>query len=58
MNSEITCKQVAYDLTLEYIRQTNMLNNASKSIEEKTEDIEKIYNSFCDSLKNKNIIMR
>lgn len=58
MDSEITRKQVAYDLTLEYIRQSKIVNNCYSEIPNKVEEIDKIYNSFYDALKNKDITKR
>lgn len=49
-------KKVAYDLTMEYIRQSKTLHDCYQDIPEKVEEIDKIYNSFYDSLKDKNII--
>lgn len=58
MNSEITRKQVAYDLTMEYIKQSRLIHDCYPDIPEKVEEIDKIYNSFYESLNDKNITKR
>ncbi|MFR3206448.1 MAG: hypothetical protein ACLTOO_12770 [Oscillospiraceae bacterium] len=57
-NLEVTRKTVAYDLTLEYIRQSKMLNSCYTKIPEKVEEINNIYKSFYNSLDDKDIIKR
>lgn len=51
-----TQKRIAYDLTMEYIRQSKMLHDCYQEIPSKVEEIEKIYNSFYKSLNGKNIL--
>ena len=58
MNSEETRKQVAYDLTIEYVKQSRMIHDCYQDIPRKVEEIDKIYNSFYESLKDKNITKR
>ena len=58
MNYDETRRQVAYDLTLEYIKQNKMLNACFNNIPGKLEEIDKIYNSFYNSLSAKKIIQR
>ena len=55
MNPEVQ-KKVAYDLTMEYIRQSKMLHDCYQDIPSKVEEIEKIYNSFYQSLNGKKIL--
>ena len=58
MSSEEARKKVAYDLTMEYVRQNNVMKNPSSdsSISYKIEIIEKIYNEIFEELKGKNIL--
>lgn len=58
MRSEEARKKVAYDLTMEYVRQNNVMKNPSKDspISYKIEIIEKMYNEIFEELKGKNIL--
>ena len=58
MSSEEARKKVAYDLTMEYVRQNNVMKNPSNDspIKYKIEIIEKMYNEIFEELKGKNII--
>ena len=51
-----TRKKVAYDLTMECIKQSRMLYSCNNNIPSKVEEIEKLYNSFYESLGGKNIL--
>lgn len=58
MSSEEARKKVAYDLTMEYVRQNNVMKNPNSDspISYKIEIIEKIYNEIFEELKGKNIL--
>lgn len=58
MKSEEARKKVAYDLTMEYVRQNNVMKNPSNDspISYKIEIIEKMYNEIFEELKGKNIL--
>lgn len=58
MHSEEIRKKVAYDLTMEYVKQNNVMKNHSSDshISAKIEKIEQIYNEIFEGLKNKNIL--
>lgn len=44
--------KMAYNLTMEYIRQNNILQCKTTEIATKLRDIESIYNEFCIDLMN------
>lgn len=58
MRSEEARKKVAYDLTMEYVRQNNVMKNPTSDspISSKIDVIEKIYNEIFEGLKGKNIL--
>ena len=58
MSSEEARKKVAYDLTMEYVRQNNVMKNPSNDspISYKIEIIEKMYKEIFEELKGKNIL--
>lgn len=58
MRSEEARKKVAYDLTMEYVRQNNVMKNPTSDspISSKIDVIEKIYNEIFGGLKGKNIL--
>lgn len=58
MSSEEARKKVAYDLTMEYVRQNNVMKNPNSDspISYKIEIIEKMYNEIFEELKGKNIL--
>ncbi len=58
MNSEDTRKQVAYDLTMEYIHDCKTFNQCYNEIPQIVEKVNKIYNSFYEALEHKEIINR
>ena len=43
---------------MEYIKQSRMIHDCYQDIPGKVEEIDKIYNSFYESLKDKNITKR
>lgn len=53
MRSEEVRKKVAYDLTMEYVRQNNVMKNPSNDspISYKIEIIEKMYNEIFEELR-------
>lgn len=58
MNFEETRRRTAYDLTLEYVRQSKMIHDCYYDIPKKVKEINDIYKSFYDSLEGKDIINR
>ncbi len=58
MHSEEIRKKVAYDLTMEYVKQNNVMRNPTSDspISARIEKIEQIYNEIFEVLKNKNIL--
>lgn len=58
MRSEEARKKVAYDLTMEYVRQNNVMKNPTSDspISSKIDVIEKVYNEIFEELKGKNIL--
>lgn len=58
MRSEEARKKVAYDLTMEYVRQNNVMKNPTSDspISSKIDVIEEIYNEIFEGLKGKNIL--
>lgn len=58
MSSEEARKKVAYDLTMEYVRQNNVMKNPNSDslISSRIDKIEKIYNEIFEGLKGKNIL--
>ena len=58
MHSEEIRKKVDYDLTMEYVKQNNVMKNPSSDspISFKIEKIEQIYNEIFEELKDKNIL--
>lgn len=58
MSSEEARKKVAYDLTIEYVRQNNVMKNPNSDspISYKIKIIEKMYNEIFEELKGKNIL--
>nr|DAE63854.1 MAG TPA: hypothetical protein [Caudoviricetes sp.] len=57
-DSEITRKQVAYDLTMEYLRQENALRSTFQDIYKRTDFANEVYKAFYNSLECKEIIDR
>ena len=56
MNTEIR-KKIAYDLTLEYVKQNNIMKvNMDSTIPKSINTVEKIYNEIYASLEGKNIL--
>ena len=55
MKSEETRKKVAYDLTMEYVRQNNVMKNPSND-SPISYKIEIMYNEIFEELKGKNIL--
>lgn len=52
-----TKKKVAYDLTLEYVKQNGIMKvNMDSTIPRSIDTIEKIYNEIYSSLEGKNIL--
>lgn len=58
MNSEDTRKQVAYDLTMEFVRDDRIFHQCYYEIPQIVERVNKIYNSFYEALEHKEIINR
>ena len=58
MHSEEIRKKIAYDLTMEYVKQNNVMKNplSDSPISARIEKIEQIYNEIFEGLKNKNIL--
>lgn len=58
MSSEEARKKVAYDLTMEYVRQNNVMKNPNidSPISSRIDKIEEIYNEIFEGLKGKNIL--
>ena len=56
MNADST-KKIAYDLTLEYVKQNNIMKvNMDSTIPKSINTVEKIYNEIYASLEGKNIL--
>lgn len=52
-----TKKKVAYDLTLEYVKQNGIMKvNMDSTIPRSIDTVEKIYNEIYSSLEGKNIL--
>lgn len=49
-------KRIAYELTVEYVRQNKVLEGDLKSIPQQITLIEEIYNTIYKNLANKNIL--
>ncbi len=50
-------RKIAYDLTLEYVKQNNIMKvNMDSTIPKSIDTIEKIYNEIYNSLEGKNIL--
>ena len=50
-------KKIAYDLTLEYVKQNNIMKaNMDSTIPKDIDTVEKIYNEIYVSLEGKNIL--
>lgn len=58
MNSEDIRKQVAYDLTMEYVRDCRTFHQCYHEIPQIVEKVNEIYNSFYEALEHKEIINR
>lgn len=56
MNLETARGQVAYDLTMEYVKETNMFNTTSRTVEETVKRIDEVYTKIYAVLDDTNII--
>ena len=56
MNLETARGQVAYDLTMEYVKEMNMFNTTSRTVEETVRQIDEVYTKIYAALDDTNII--
>lgn len=55
MNTDIQ-KKIAYDLTMEYIRENNVLKCREIDISEKVQNINEYYHTFLQEIKEQNAL--
>ena len=56
MNTTEIQKKIAYDLTLEYVRQNNILSGQNSTIDNKVKLFKQYYDEFLQAVKNNNLL--